>query len=458
MTQENETQKQAAKRKYEEVAHARDDLDEIYRLLALHEERDALEVFRRIRRGDNIGSILRFAKHGDVPDVAANNYERQLKQDFLLHLVKTSATLQDMLEIATPFLSSSDKRLSLPRADAFETLKDRMIDAETMKGIVKDANSHWSPQQLPEPRNSLSSPDGTYSGPTFWVPAQPWTRLTSNDEAVSHLVSLFLTFHNPSWRLVEEDLFLQGMRSGRLDSLYCSPLLVNVILAYGSLFSEIDEAFAIPGDPITRGEHFHREAMRLWAQEEGQASLKNLQAIMAMTQESSYRGKDKLGLQLIAAAAQMNRELPMPSLAEAVTPAEKDYVRARGCVAWTVVYTDIQFVTALFKPVSTLSVKLEDASEVGELLPDTTTYWTGYPFRPNPVPLRRNLAFREQCTMTRFQFELVHLLQAEKRRQGDSGLWENVKSFETRFRGWYNGLPKSLHYEKDMPMPLFEFQ
>lgn len=41
---------------------------------------------------------------------------------------------------------------------------------------------------------------GSYDGPLFWVPAAPWTEVTDSDEAVSHLVSTFLTVVNPYWR------------------------------------------------------------------------------------------------------------------------------------------------------------------------------------------------------------------------------------------------------------------
>jgi hypothetical protein len=54
--------------------------------------------------------------------------------------------------------------------------------------------------------------DGTESSdtPPHQVPAAPWTTLTSDNDAVSHLVSLFLAWLNPGWRFVEADIFLRG--------------------------------------------------------------------------------------------------------------------------------------------------------------------------------------------------------------------------------------------------------
>jgi hypothetical protein len=50
------------------------------------------------------------------------------------------------------------------------------------------------------------------------VPATPWTTITESDEAVSHLVSLFLAWINPNWRFVEQDLFLHGERLAGIPS------------------------------------------------------------------------------------------------------------------------------------------------------------------------------------------------------------------------------------------------
>lgn len=49
--------------------------------------------------------------------------------------------------------------------------------------------------------------------------------------------------------------------------------------------SEIDAAFAAPGDLITRGLHFHKEALRLWNVEAGKPSLTNLQALLVLSLE-----------------------------------------------------------------------------------------------------------------------------------------------------------------------------
>lgn len=49
--------------------------------------------------------------------------------------------------------------------------------------------------------------------------------------------------------------------------------------------SEIDEAFYSPGDLLTRGEHFHREALRLLTLEKDTVSITAVQARLLLSFE-----------------------------------------------------------------------------------------------------------------------------------------------------------------------------
>lgn len=67
--------------------------------------------------------------------------------------------------------------------------------------------------------------------PRWKVPAQPWTRISDNDDFVSHLVSLYFTWHNITLNWNDHELFLMDMDKGQLGARFCSPSLVNSILA-----------------------------------------------------------------------------------------------------------------------------------------------------------------------------------------------------------------------------------
>lgn len=71
--------------------------------------------------------------------------------------------------------------------------------------------------------------------PTYRVPAKPWTKVTTDDDLVSHLVSLWLTWTYPFFHWMDKDAFVRDMQSGSLHSRFCSPFLVNVILSEASV-------------------------------------------------------------------------------------------------------------------------------------------------------------------------------------------------------------------------------
>lgn len=73
--------------------------------------------------------------------------------------------------------------------------------------------------------------------PVVEVSAKPWTRVTDDDGLVSYLISLWLTWSHPFCNWVGREMFIRDMKSGNIHSRFCSPFLVNSILAEASVSS-----------------------------------------------------------------------------------------------------------------------------------------------------------------------------------------------------------------------------
>lgn len=73
--------------------------------------------------------------------------------------------------------------------------------------------------------------DATPPPPPIMVSADPWTYVTSDDDFVSHLISIYFTWVHPAYPIVVHDVFIEAMLSGQVDIEFCSPLLVNAMLA-----------------------------------------------------------------------------------------------------------------------------------------------------------------------------------------------------------------------------------
>ncbi|KAK6540280.1 hypothetical protein TWF694_009091 [Orbilia ellipsospora] len=143
-----------------------------------------------------------------------------------------------------------------------------------------------------------------------YVPSQPWTTVTTNDEFVSHLIQLYFTWEAPVYDLVEKDLFLADMRAGDPETAsYCSPLLVNAMLAAACLFSDREESFENDQDVKTYGGHFFKEAEKLMARGVKTTSITNMQALVTMHYFEAHRANDGVGLNYFGKAMDMYHEL-----------------------------------------------------------------------------------------------------------------------------------------------------
>lgn len=208
-------------------------------VLAGQDERRAIDAFRRLRAGQQLEGILQDRHHTNTHSTLVSSHDRQLRQHFLVSLLQSTEPLWNIVQVATSVLNSST-RMDLPPREAFRPLRDCIITLEALGEIVAEANpaenAHdWSAVVPKTPSLGQHIPDGFHDGPLFWVPASPWTNVVDSDEAVSKLVSTFLSTINPYWRYLEEDLFLRQMRAKNTHGLYCSQLLVNSVLACASV-------------------------------------------------------------------------------------------------------------------------------------------------------------------------------------------------------------------------------
>ena len=205
--------------------------------MARRDEGRAFAIFEQIRAGRSVEALARFARSGSIHQNVVDAHDKILWRDFLLIVSHSTASLHQMVSLVKQVAGRGKARTNLPSKEILWPWRDRIITLETLSGLLSDANPE---NQIndgtghPPPR--LDS-DGSHDGPLFFVPASPWTNVTDDDDAVSHLVSLFLAMLNPMWRFVEEDLFLRAMRGRRKDSQSCSCLLVNAMLAAASVRS-----------------------------------------------------------------------------------------------------------------------------------------------------------------------------------------------------------------------------
>lgn len=245
-----ETPVQAVKRKHAQMQQDHDELRSLFKIIATSNVQKSLEIHNRIRAGQSPEIILQQLKHGDLLIQTKINSPKHVRHVLLSSLMQTNASFDDMVEFIGLTVAQTPG-VPAPTAALLRQLRGQQTDLRGLRKLlghtqpplpqrriaISDLLSDQGSQPFataypistkPEPDNHIETP----RDPIYKVPAKPWTRLTDDDDLVSHLISLYLEWVNPFFRVLEEDLFIKAMQSGDFNSEYCSPFLVNAMLGY----------------------------------------------------------------------------------------------------------------------------------------------------------------------------------------------------------------------------------
>ncbi|KAF2108137.1 fungal-specific transcription factor domain-containing protein [Lophiotrema nucula] len=134
-----------------------------------------------------------------------------------------------------------------------------------------------------------------------------WTSITNDMEFVKRLLELYFNWSHPFYVIFSRECFYKDFREGRREK-YCSPLLVNAILAYACHFTDEPTARTDPSNFRTAGDHFFAEARRLLYLDESPA-LTTVQALCVMAMREPSAGRDSSGFMYIGRCMRMAVEL-----------------------------------------------------------------------------------------------------------------------------------------------------
>ncbi|KAF7549411.1 hypothetical protein G7Z17_g6398 [Cylindrodendrum hubeiense] len=128
------------------------------------------------------------------------------------------------------------------------------------------------------------------SDPEMQAPSSSWTSITGDNNLVQHLLALYFCWEYPTFASLSKEHFLQDFQEGRHR--YCSPILINALLALGCRFSTQPMTRANPNDPYSSGDHFFKESQRLFHQETDHHTLTTIQALGIMSIREASCGRD----------------------------------------------------------------------------------------------------------------------------------------------------------------------
>ncbi len=184
-------------------------------------------------------------------------------------------------------------------------------DSQTLEGVFSDLMGKPAVDESGETRvyghsSNLGLVPNDDEVPSRSKVSSEWTRVTDDAEFVGSLMALYFCWEHPFYILFSKECFLYDMAQGRTK--YCSPLLVNALLALACAFSDRPEARTDPTDPNTAGDHFFAEARRLLFENE-RSTVTTVQALGLMGIREANCGRDSSGYQYAGRCIRMALEL-----------------------------------------------------------------------------------------------------------------------------------------------------
>jgi len=228
----------------------------------------------------------------------------------LVRQIRTCDSLEDLAhrieteeKIAAEEVPDSPVYRDDPSVPQFEAelsgkMGDLMLDG-SVKFIGGTSNLIWLPEDYESQHSSGQSP-GQQLGTSIVHPREEavlsWTTVTADKELILHFINMYFCWHYAFFTTLAKQLFYRDFLTGT-SSQYCSPLLVNVMLALGCHFSSRPAARADPDNSVTTGDHFFAEAKRLLYEDDefANAKLCTVQALALMSVREAGCGRESKG-------------------------------------------------------------------------------------------------------------------------------------------------------------------
>ncbi|PWY90946.1 hypothetical protein BO70DRAFT_283616 [Aspergillus heteromorphus CBS 117.55] len=219
---------------------------------------------------------------------------------------------------------------------------------------------------------------------------QFWTDLVDNTIA-SHLLSIYFAWENPTWHLIDQEMFVRDLESGRTR--FCSALLVHILLFFGCVIARhcsLISSYHLGRVTDRReekilGKKLYDSLQCLWHADQYDPGLPAAQSSIMIGLLCCTFGLDRLGTKYIMMGAELTRRLGLhcasaPYFTSDVEDEVLPLSRCHKLVATGVF--DVQALAAQVyrKPASWLHPPAASFSQEEAAALDDGLEWAPYPF------------------------------------------------------------------------------
>lgn len=276
--------------------------------------------------------------------------------------------------------------------------------------------------------------------PEMKVPPSTWTDITNDSALVQHLLALYFCWEYPTFASLSKEHFLRDYAHGRHR--YCSPILVNALLALGCRFSTQPNTRANPNEPRTSGDHFFKEALRLLYKETNNHTLTSIQALGIMSIREASCGRDSESWYYAGQSVRLAVEM---GLHRVNIDADEDELAVQAATFWGAFALDHAWSLATGSlPQCSLFPHLPPKPAIIDGI--EASLWI--PYTDDGAPLQRSC---EQPSNVRSVYkcfcelsELVHQSLYVLHSPGRPLTSRDLLSLYTQYLNWYDSIPEVL--------------
>lgn len=189
---------------------------------------------------------------------------------------------------------------------AFETPNAQTLTVDSLGAENLQPPSHKTGERAEAGSREFLLAQQVSQGVTNIAPGS-WTDITDDVDLVHHLLALFFCWEYPTFVSLSREHFISDFRNG--INRYCSPILVNAILALGCRFSNHAFGRSMPEDPLSAGDLFFHETNRLIKSEPNLHSLPIIQALGLMSLREISCGRQANAHYLAGQAVRLTFEM-----------------------------------------------------------------------------------------------------------------------------------------------------
>ncbi|KAI0127424.1 hypothetical protein BJ170DRAFT_694222 [Xylariales sp. AK1849] len=416
------------KREYRRMEQQQQDLLELFKMLKDRPESDANVILERLRSGTEIHSLISFIKEGDlVGELQKSSVASVLPQEH--HSTEVMLNINHPQAYPPlPPLNKSSAQLGLKEKNILN------LDPEEEDSVAAEEVLN---------AKSLERPHRYYDDRLREVDASRWTKVTNQNVVVANLLSLYLSWDHATLRTLDEDYFLDQISTGGTD--YCSPLLVNAMLAAASLnYAAIDPQLSGELGPA-----FYDEAKRLWHAEEGQGhDLLRVPASIFLSMWCRSNSMNDLSSEYLKQGVRVALGLGLFDIetqnARILNASDQQQWRGRAVVAWGLF--NWQTIQGFF-----LDIDTHLSRHPPFALPESflrrgraEESWNPFPLIRPTQKLNRDLGFRSYSEL----FVILHrylLTRDPTMETVDKGIsFQKAVSLHTELLVWADNLPAEL--------------